>query len=390
MNLNFFNHFKKIRLNAEERTKIRVSLIDYLDKNPVRSPDTNRHVWQRSRIFSLFLTRKGALNMPALIIALIITLSGGISAGANNSLPGDLLYPVKVSINERVKAAVAVSSESEADLALKLMDERLQETEQLATKSDLKAELVAQVDERFTVQADKLKDLIGKFEAEGKTEVVAKLTANLSALLRVHDQVLSQLREKLANIDPANIDKIQAKIKAEIKNADDINVRVETKVKNDADNATSTEPSTEHPRIEAAAKAKLEAAQHKIAEVDRFLNAQKDRVTEESWNRANAKLGEAKNLVAQGKVKLEAKAYAEAFRLFQQAHITAQSAKLHLVIEHRLEINIPDRRDDNDRKRDEKKEENKNENSDEDNRDNNDNKIDLKLKLNNDIKLEVR
>src|SRR3989344_6061514 len=331
---NFFKQFKNIKLADQERTKIRANLLAYLENNPVRPLKIARHNWQRSSIFSLYLTREGTLTMPALIIGLIITLSGGISAGAAGSLPGDLLHPIKINVNERVKAALAVGPEAEADLALKLMDERLQETEQLAVKADLKTELVAKVDERFTIQADKLKGLIARFEAEGKSEVAAKLSANLNALLKVHEQILAQLREKLAGIDPANLDKIQTRIRAEIKNAEDINVRVETRVKAGDQSATSTKPDIEH-RAEAAARAKLAAAENKIAEVERFLNAKKDQVTAESWNRASAKLDEAKNLVVQGQAKLETKAFVEAFRLFQKAHETGRKNKSFQVLPQR-------------------------------------------------------
>ena len=275
----------------------------------------------------------------------MITISGGLSTAANSTLPGDLLHPIKVNINERVKAILASGTENEADLALELMNERLSETELLVQNSDLKTEVVAQVEARFDEQAAKLRALIEKAQAEGKTEVAAKLSANLNAMLQVHDQVIAQLREKLAGVDPTNIENVQAKIKAEIKNADDISVRIETKVKADESNATSTPPIVKPRVVEEAARAKLAAVQSKIDEAARFIENKKSSVSAEAAARAEAKLAEARALVIQGQAKLEAGAFGEAFVLFQKAHVTAQSAKLQLEVSKRLKIEINDDKD---------------------------------------------
>jgi len=394
---NFFKQLKNIRLTDSERTKIRSRLLNYLETNPVRIPEEPRHSWQRSRIFSLLLTREGKLSMPALIIALIIAISGGASAAAQNSLPGDVLHPVKIHVNERVRAMLAASDEAKADLALKLMDTRLQETERLAADADLSAELRARVEERFDAQAERLSALAEKFEAEGRTELSAKFSAHLDAMLSVHDRVLSQLEEKLQGVNPEELEKIRANIKAKIKRADGIRVKVETKVKTD-------EQDKDHPSVnvqaEAAAKAKMEATLHKIDEVSAFITAKKDSVTAESAAKAEAKLAAARGLVAEGQMKLEAKAYGEAFALFLKAHMVAQSAKLELNLEHRLKIDIKANDDDDDAGQNPANEEKQRTDTDQDRNDQKENNgrnderdknlLELKLQQDSQAKIEVR
>ena len=48
--------------------------------------------------------------MPiALILTLAVLASTGVSLAAEQALPGDFLYPIKVGVNERVQASLAAT-----------------------------------------------------------------------------------------------------------------------------------------------------------------------------------------------------------------------------------------------------------------------------------------
>jgi hypothetical protein len=63
----------------------------------------------------------------ALGIVIFSLLSGGVIYGANDSLPGDILYPVKRGI-EDVRLTLALAPESKAEIHLYLITERVEET----------------------------------------------------------------------------------------------------------------------------------------------------------------------------------------------------------------------------------------------------------------------
>ncbi|HLH71987.1 MAG TPA: DUF5667 domain-containing protein [Chloroflexota bacterium] len=78
-----------------------------------------------------FATRR--LGMPALIIALILTLTaaagGGTVYAAQGTLPGDALYPVKVAA-EQVQVILATTDQAKAQTYLTLTDKRLIEIQE--------------------------------------------------------------------------------------------------------------------------------------------------------------------------------------------------------------------------------------------------------------------
>ncbi|MEK9148155.1 MAG: hypothetical protein AAB650_01845, partial [Patescibacteria group bacterium] len=101
---------KEIRLTSPERDSIRRRILSYLRVSPVRGEGEVR---LNAQVSGWFLARPKLMPI-GLIVALFIATSGGISLAAEGALPGDLLYPIKVSVNEEVRAVLAVSLESQA------------------------------------------------------------------------------------------------------------------------------------------------------------------------------------------------------------------------------------------------------------------------------------
>jgi hypothetical protein len=71
------------------------------------------------------------------LIAILIFVGAGVSFAAQSSLPGDVLYPVKVSVNEPVRSLFAVSAQAKADLDLQFAQARLEEADKLAVSGRL-------------------------------------------------------------------------------------------------------------------------------------------------------------------------------------------------------------------------------------------------------------
>ena len=153
---------KAVKLSAASRTRLKERLGEYADFHAVSesvrvsTADRSRtQVFQTSTTvwYATFFKRIKRSTMPLLVIAVVLVLGGGTTFAAEGSLPGDLLYPVKVGFNESVRAALAVSADSEAKLQADLLEERVHEAEELKAEGRLQGELAMEVGAGIRAQA---------------------------------------------------------------------------------------------------------------------------------------------------------------------------------------------------------------------------------------------
>ncbi len=123
--------------------------------------------------------------MPFIAIALIavLALGGGASVVANNSVPGDVLYGLKIGVNEKIEAALAFSDESRADEHLEAIAERHAEAKELDAEGKLSAEVKASLNANIDAHARALATALANIKASGNAEATAQLEAKLQAAL---------------------------------------------------------------------------------------------------------------------------------------------------------------------------------------------------------------
>jgi hypothetical protein len=119
---------------------------DPLFRRRLRGRVLNQHVAAREGLArpDVRPRRMGRLGRSVLMASLALAVSvGGAAAASQQALPGDLLYPMKLQVEEiRLRAAPAWMREG---LELAALDERLDEVEQLAA-ADRWADLAVAVD----------------------------------------------------------------------------------------------------------------------------------------------------------------------------------------------------------------------------------------------------
>ena len=67
--------------------------------------------------------------MPLALLLLLLVGGGTTGIVAEKSLPGDVLYPVKIHINENFESAVAFTAKSDAEVSVKHAAKRLAEAQ---------------------------------------------------------------------------------------------------------------------------------------------------------------------------------------------------------------------------------------------------------------------
>jgi hypothetical protein len=159
-----------ITLSEQSKTRIQAQLTEYVSFHSVRADGSSRLIKQVPLSTSLFSLK--FVSMPFIIlIALMIT--GGTSLAASSSVPGDFLYPVKISFNENIRSAFAVSADSEADLQADLLEERIAEAQELQAEGRLSGEVAKNVSGKITAQTKR-----ATLAAQNSSSVVALASNN--------------------------------------------------------------------------------------------------------------------------------------------------------------------------------------------------------------------
>lgn len=278
---------KDLKLSDNSRARMQTNLREYAAFHSVRDGGEVRSIEVAPTSTSLFSFKFA--TMP-LIILLAVMIGGGTTLAAQNSIPGDFLYPVKISVNENVRAALAVSNDSEAKLQTDLLEERLQEAQKLQANGQLTTDTESTIAATISAQAQRaetaaensseavkletkakialaLQNFVGttsldtKLAAEMPTEVAAKMMASDLATglydINAYRADMTARTKALAKVIVENQTEIEAKVQADLK------VKVETATKLTADAYT---------QAETEARATLDKASELVGEVESKLS----------------------------------------------------------------------------------------------------------------------
>lgn len=142
--------WKAMRLSDEERARIRLGLVTEMKASGYAVP---------SPFFFGAHTKK---IVPLALLGAILC-GGTVSFAAENTTPGDALYPIKIHVNEKMRGALALTNDAKASLEAELAEKRLKEAEELKSEDRLTNEKRAELRERFIEHEQKLEDrVLGK------------------------------------------------------------------------------------------------------------------------------------------------------------------------------------------------------------------------------------
>ena len=119
----------------------------------------------------------------AVVLALVM-MGGGTVAASTNSLPGDVLYPVKTT-TERVQAFFTFGKEAKANLYMRFAERRIVEIEALAERARNIPESVLSVMNAETDRAIALANQNGSFNKETIARLIRLTTAQKMMLARM-------------------------------------------------------------------------------------------------------------------------------------------------------------------------------------------------------------
>ncbi|KND47668.1 MAG: hypothetical protein AB201_01900 [Parcubacteria bacterium C7867-006] len=130
--------------------------------------------------------------MPIALILLLL-LGGGTGIVAENSLPGDILYSVKIHINENIESAIALTAKSDAEVSVRQAARRLVEAEQLKEKGKLSAEQSIEIKDSFLKEVSLINENVQKIKAKGDSKSADEINGKLEKEIKDHSEIAGTL-----------------------------------------------------------------------------------------------------------------------------------------------------------------------------------------------------
>jgi len=275
-------------LTEAERGRMRTRLADYAAFRPVRAPSragaTRGTAW--------WLPQRAMAFATAFLVLLVG--AGGSAYAAEGSLPGDLLYPIKVGVTEPAVSALTPRGAAQASWQMQLAERRITEAAALAKEGRLSSNAETALATRFTRAAQAA---AADTESGGDPVTESLASAEFTTRLAAYDHVLAQSRaETTGGIRTA----IRVAIASRNKQAEDHIVAVVAATSTPEENMASK--SRARADLRTLGQAARAAVRHATDTVE-LAGSQLDATTSVS---AHDALSAASTLVRQGEAQLEA------------------------------------------------------------------------------------
>lgn len=190
MNRKFKQLIKELRqhkLTAEDKKKGRDELQLFMREHPASiMPDTSWQIQPSRSFFNYFLR-----PVPAFLAVALFSVSG-IAYAAEQSLPGEALYSVKIKVTEPARELIAISPESKAKVHVRLAIRRLEEAGKLAVRSRLNQENKIRLESNFERHAARVEERIEMLK-EVDPKAATELSTNFETSLKIHEQILNDV-----------------------------------------------------------------------------------------------------------------------------------------------------------------------------------------------------
>ena len=319
---------RKEGLTHEEHSAMKAHIFKYVASHPVNVSRADYIV----EYISAFLD--GARNIlsfgnysrVALACVLIIFIIGGGTAYASEaSLPGDLLYAIKILVREPIEGALAISETSQADWKIELVSRRLTEAETLAARGAISVEESSIVQSRIQEYTESLDDAIATIAKKVDSEpMVAEIQSNFEGSLKVHEEALASLTAELPDMEQS-LRPLLRSVRSR--------VHVATRERENAERRVAASSSE---KIRSAALRKKDVAEARISQMRAgFTNAPiaADAPTERSVEVGTASLPESlENTIMDADASITTGAYGDAFIKLQGVVQAVQEVQLHMNV----------------------------------------------------------
>ncbi len=314
-------------LDPIRKGEIRGNLHSFMENHPVRVGVFSRLTQYRT--FSFLKNNKFAPVFLTLVLMVVFLAAGaGTTFAANQSLPGDVLYPIKINITERIKLAFAASSEARAEARLSLLDHRIEEGTTLASRGTLSAETVTKLEALIAKYQADLADIYENLSDEEKLSLGASISARLEAMINVHARALAKFSDDEDN------NNFRANLRMQLSDTAKTHQKL-------VDSEDASQNDEQGGRFENASENKINAAEQVLAEAKRYVEKVSTKgVTIQVSESADAQLDEAEAKLEAARTEQKDGKFRQAFLSANETIRLAQQAKAVIRIGHNLKVDL--------------------------------------------------
>ncbi|MES3004578.1 MAG: hypothetical protein V4690_00525 [Patescibacteria group bacterium] len=186
----FFKKIKEEKMTQDEKLAGLNSIKSFMAQHPVKEAATPSPFYH-----TFFATHRMLLGSMAMLV-LIVSVTGGTSSVAQYALPGDLLYPVKINVNEKLESFMSFDTETKALVEIKHIDNRLMEAETLQTANKLDGTRKADIESGFKSDIKNAVEHINTLNSQGNRKNANKIKINIESSLTKYKGVVDKILEK--------------------------------------------------------------------------------------------------------------------------------------------------------------------------------------------------
>ncbi len=148
---------------------------------------------------------------------LIVTLVGGSAAyAAEDALPGDLLYPVKIHVNEEVLTRFASTPYARAKMHARRAEKRLEEMEMLLSTSKITDEKEEKLREYFEEHIQKMNEVMNTLlQDDAGIRLASDIVIDMEATMRAHGKMIEGFHSTRPSLRGISNDIHRARVSAE-------------------------------------------------------------------------------------------------------------------------------------------------------------------------------
>lgn len=335
----YWQALQKVRLTKDEKNVMYQNIAFVMAKNPIPNEP------EKQSFFHRFFFVKRPFAFATLIVFLVAFSGGSISYAATDAQPGDLLYPIKVDVNEEVVGALQFTPQGKSNWEMERVRRRLQEVEKLAEEGKLTPELEAKITQHLEAHANKVQQFITNFESDGDVSHAENTTTNLKNVFDQHQVILQKLAENGGPISHPQKPPLDDVLKIIKENGGKLpplpfknhmgqdNTTLSSPPENSADTGSientenqETTLSTNPQNPEEFAQKHLDGFGQKVQILNDFVAANEDKDPAQ-LEKLKSELTDLSALYQQSQEAVAAGEYAVATGLFQQAQATFKDAK---------------------------------------------------------------
>ena len=317
----FAEKANEIHLKPEERIFIKNNIESVIKSFPSRDMDDVD--LYRTSIFSGFFGVKLNAASLAVLLVIFILAGGSVTMAAEKSLPGDLLYPIKIHINESAKSLTAVSPEAKGKFEIEKLEQRLKEAEILSNRGELDPKSRAILEKRLDVEINNAKSRISNLEADSKIEAATDISSRLEISLQAHEKVLTFISGESAKNE--EIKPLIEKIRGQAKEASERRVESEKKISS---------------RAKEVAASQLKEASTRLEELKNTFVKIEPNLDDLNKNNIKNRIESSSKLINQGQTDLNSGNFPNSLKNFQKAQKITSEAKVFIFARENLNLKI--------------------------------------------------